>query len=161
MYTPIIGALGYVVSPDKKKTLLIHRNARPDDTHLNKYNGLGGKMQPNEDVVTCIKREILEEAGIYCEDVKLRGTINWTGFGKDGENWLGFIFRVDSFSGTVASENEEGSLLWHPIDSLNQLPMWEGDRYFLPMVFDNDPRMFHGYMPYKDERPVSWSFVRL
>ena len=118
-------------------------------------------MQPNEDVVTCIKREILEEAGIYCEDVKLRGTINWTGFGKDGENWLGFIFRVDSFSGTVASENEEGSLLWHPIESLNELPMWEGDRYFLPMVFDNDPRMFHGYMPYKDERPVSWSFVRM
>jgi 8-oxo-dGTP diphosphatase len=161
MYTPIIGTLGYILSPDKKQTLLIHRNQRPDDTHLNKYNGLGGKMRSDEDVVTCLKREIFEEAGIQCHEVKLRGTINWTGFGKDGEDWLGFIFRVDSFSGTAASENEEGTLLWHPVDKLDELPMWEGDRYFLPMVFDNDPRIFHGYMPYKNERPVSWNYLRL
>jgi N-methylhydantoinase A len=41
-----------------------------------------------------------------------------------------------------------------------QLPMWEGDRYFLPLVFDNDPRTFHGVMPYKNGRPESWSFER-
>jgi 8-oxo-dGTP diphosphatase len=39
--------------------------------------------------------------------------------------------------------------------------MWEGDRYFLPLVFDDDPRMFHGYMPYKDGKPLSWEFVRV
>ncbi|RME40633.1 MAG: 7,8-dihydro-8-oxoguanine triphosphatase, partial [Caldilineae bacterium] len=30
-YTPILATLGYVMSPDGRKTLLIHRNARPDD----------------------------------------------------------------------------------------------------------------------------------
>ena len=161
MYCPIIGTLGYILSQDREKTLLIHRNLRHNDHHLDKYNGLGGKMLPNEDVVTCLHREIYEEAGIKCDEILLRGTINWTGFGPGGENWLGFIFRIDRFSGTPFISNEEGSLSWVPIDSLDKLPMWEGDRYFLPLVFDDDPRMFHGYMPYKDGKPLSWEFVRV
>ena len=161
MYCPIVGTLGYVLSPDGKKTLLIYRNSRQDDHHLDKYNGLGGKMLPNEDVVSCLRREILEEAGIKCEKILLRGTINWTGFGPGGENWLGFIFRIDRFSGTPFTSNEEGSLGWVSIDSLDKLPMWEGDRFFLPLVFDNDPKIFHGYMPYKDGKPLSWNYVRI
>jgi len=161
MYCPIIGTLGYVLSPDKKKTLLIHRNSRPDDHHLEKYNGLGGKMHADEDVISCMRREILEEAGIECQEIVLRGTINWPGFGPAGENWLGFIFRIDSFDGVPLAVNEEGTLSWFEIDKLHSLPMWKGDRFFLPLVFDDDPRIFHGYMPYRDGNPVSWHYVRL
>ncbi len=60
-YTPIVGTLGYVISPDRQRTLLIHRNARADDDHLGKFNGLGGKMEPAEHVVSCMRREIREE----------------------------------------------------------------------------------------------------
>ena len=161
MYCPIVGTLGYILSRDRKKILLIHRNLRHNDHHLDKYNGLGGKMLPNEDVVSCLRREIFEEAGIKCEDIILRGTINWTGFGPEGENWLGFIFRIDRFSGTPFTSNEEGSLSWVPIDDLDKLPMWEGDRYFLKLVFDDDPKLFHGYMPYRDGRPLSWNYERI
>lgn len=160
-YTPIIGALGYILSPDRKKVLLVHRNAREGDDHFGKYNGLGGKMLPQEDIVTCLRREIREEAGIECEEIILRGTINWTGFGPQGEDWLGFIFRVDRFRGEPRQENSEGELNWHPLDKLSDLPMWEGDRHFLPLVFDDDPRLFHGYMPYAGSQSLSWSYVRL
>jgi 8-oxo-dGTP diphosphatase len=47
------------------------------------------------------------------------------------------------------------------LDRLMELPMWEGDRHFLPLVFDGDPRPFHGVMPYKDGRMQSWAFSRL
>lgn len=161
MYTPIVGALGYVLSADKRHTLLVHRNAREADQHFGKYNGLGGKMLPGEDVMSCLIREIREEAGIECEQVELRGTINWTGFGSAGENWLGFIFLVHLFSGTPRQSNSEGELGWHALADLSSLPMWEGDRYFLPLVFDGDARIFHGYMPYRDGRPVDWRFVRM
>ena len=159
-YTPIIGTLGYIMSPDKQKTLLVYRNARPHDQHLHKYNGLGGKMRPGEDVASCMRREIMEEAGLECLDMILRGTINWTGFGPDGENWLGFIFRIDRFRGEPYQENAEGVLAWHPVAHLLDLPMWEGDRHFLPLVFDADHRPFHGHMPYADGKPVGWSFQR-
>jgi len=161
MYRPIVGTLGFVLSEDRSQTLLVHRIARTNDAHYGKFNGLGGKMIVGEDVVSGIKREIHEEAGIICEEVLLRGTINWPGFGPHGEDWLGFIFRIDRFSGTPFSENEEGPLLWKAVNSLGTLAMWEGDRYFLSMVFDNDPRAFHGYMPYEKGRPLSWSYTRI
>ncbi|MEW6593651.1 MAG: 8-oxo-dGTP diphosphatase [Thermodesulfobacteriota bacterium] len=161
MYRPIVGTLGYVLSPDRRETLLVHRNARADDAHLGKYNGLGGKMLPHEDVLTCLHREIREEAGIECLETVLRGTINWTGFGPDGEDWLGFIFRIDRFRGAPFTENSEGVLAWQPVGRLHELPMWEGDRHFLPLVFDHDPRIFYGHMPYRNNRPVAWHYTRI
>jgi 8-oxo-dGTP diphosphatase len=161
MYTPIIGTLGYVLSSDGMRTLLVHRNARNADDHFGKYNGLGGKMRPEEDVVTCMKRELHEESGLICTALQLRGTINWTGFGPKGEDWLGFVFLITEYHGTVRSCNEEGDLDWHLLAELYQLPMWEGDRYFLPLVFDGDPRVFHGCMPYADGLPIGWSFSRI
>lgn len=160
MYQPIVGTLGFVISPDGEQTLLVHRNARAHDQHFGKFNGLGGKMKNNEDVVGCLKREIREEAGIECIDIILRGTISWPGFGPAGEDWLGFIFRIDRFSGTPFRENEEGSLSWHPLSRLHELPMWPGDRHFLAMVFDQNPAIFHGHMPYHDNEPLSWNFHR-
>ncbi len=160
-YTPILGTVGYILSPDKKKVLLVHRNAREDDHNIGKYMGLGGKMERDEDIATCMKREIWEEAGIECNEMVLRGTVNWSGFGKNGEDWLGFVFRIDSFSGVPHKLNIEGVLEWVSIDEIQSLPMWEGDRYFLPMVFDSDPRPFHGYMPYENNKPKNWSYVRM
>ncbi|MDH3329575.1 MAG: 8-oxo-dGTP diphosphatase [Desulfobulbaceae bacterium] len=161
MYEPIVGTLGYVLSPDREKTLLVHRTRRSDDLHYGKFNGLGGKLEPGEDVLSCLLREIQEESGIRCEEVELRGTVNWTGFGPHGENWLGFIFLISKFSGKPFTLNDEGELGWYTIESIHTLPMWEGDRYFLPLVFDGDPRIFYGYMPYRDGRPIDWQYRRI
>src|SRR5262249_3536183 len=57
-YTPILATLAYILSPDRRHVLLIHRNRRPDDPHYGKYNGLGGKLDRSEDVVSCVGREI-------------------------------------------------------------------------------------------------------
>ncbi len=160
-YTPILATLGYIMSPDRTQTLLIHRNAREDDQHYGKYNGLGGKLHPDEDIVTGFRREIREEAGIECVDFSLRGTISWPGVGPEGEDWFGFIFRVDTFSGTPFTENPEGTLVWIKVDDILSLPLWEGDRHFLPLVFDDDPRAFHGVMPYDGGSPVSWHYERI
>src|SRR5262245_33375866 len=94
-FTPLVGAPGYVMSPDGKQVVLIHRTGGPGDHHAGKYNGLGGKLEPGEDVVTCIRREVREEAGIECDELLLRGTISWPGFGKHGEDWVGLIFRIE------------------------------------------------------------------
>ena len=159
-YTPIVATLGYVLSPSRDRVLMIHRNAREQDHHLGKYNGLGGKLEPDEDVLSGMRREIREEAGIECEALDLRGTISWPGFGKGGEDWLGFVFLVGRFRGTPLERNAEGALEWIELGRLGELPMWEGDRHFLPLVFDADPRPFHGVMPYRDGRMQSWRYSR-
>jgi 8-oxo-dGTP diphosphatase len=159
-YTPVLATLGYVLSPDGKRVLLIHRNARDDDHHLGKYNGLGGKMDRGEDVLTCMRREIREEAGIECVEMQLRGTISWPGFGRHGEDWLGFVFLITRFAGEPFRANPEGALEWVPVASMLDLPLWEGDRHFIPLVFDDNPCPFHGVMPYRDGRMLSWNVNR-
>lgn len=160
MYTPILGTLGYIMSPDGLQTLLIHRNSRPDDQHYGKYNGLGGKLERDEDIVSGMKREIMEEAGIVCEKMVLRGTVNWPGFGPNGEDWFGFLFRIDRFSGTPFTENHEGSLEWVAVADIMDLNLWEGDRYFLPKVFADTPP-FHAVMPYEGGQLVSTFFTQV
>lgn len=159
-YTPILATLVYVMSLDGASVLMIHRNARPDDLHYNKYNGLGGKLEPREDAATGARREILEEAGIEVEELTLRGTVNWPGFGGD-EDWFAFVFRVDRWSGEPLSGNHEGTLEWVTVARLQELNLWDSDRLWLDMVFDNDSRPFHGVAPYEDGKMVSWSFTRM
>ena len=81
-YAPILATLGYVFSPNGEELLMIHRNARPNDWHFGKYNGLGGKLERDEDIVMGIRREIFEEANIHCDTLELAGTISWPGFGR-------------------------------------------------------------------------------
>jgi 8-oxo-dGTP diphosphatase len=155
-YTPILATLGYVFSPDRRQVLLIHRNARPNDAHFGKYNGLGGKLERDENIVDGMRREIREEAGIECETLQLAGTISWPGFGKNGEDWFGFIFRILRYSGTPKTHCEEGELLWTPIEQVEQLPLWPGDRYFLADVLSASNLPFHGVMPYSQGVPTAW-----
>jgi 8-oxo-dGTP diphosphatase len=156
-YMPILATLGYVLSADGGQVLLVHRNRRADDAHFGKYNGLGGKLEANEDIVAGMRREIREEAGLECTALHLRGTISWPGFGAHGEDWFGFIFLIDGWTGTPALECAEGSLSWVPREQIVELPLWEGDRHFLPLVFDRAVGQFHGVMPYANGRPVRWS----
>jgi 8-oxo-dGTP diphosphatase len=161
VYTPILATLGYVMSPDGGSVLMIHRDKRPDDLHYGRYNGLGGKVDADEDVVEAMRREIREEAGIEAEALVLRGTISWPGFGKHGEPWFGFIFRIDRWRGAPHAGNHEGTLEWVPLAELRERNIWPSDRNWLDLVFDRTPRTFHGIMPYENGVMVSWSYTEL
>jgi 8-oxo-dGTP diphosphatase len=165
VYTPVLATLGYVLSADGKSVLMVHRNARPSDHAYGKYNGLGGKLEPGEDLAAGMAREIREEAGIEVTSLQFRGTLSWPGFGNEREGWFGFVFVIDGWSGEPFTSNPEGDLHWVPIERLlaGDLPMWSGDRLWLPMVFDDDPRPFHGIEPYEGLEVVEggWNYSRL
>jgi 8-oxo-dGTP diphosphatase len=165
VYTPVLATLGYVLSADRKSVLMVHRNARPSDHAYGKYNGLGGKLEPGEDLAAGMAREIREEAGIEVTSLQFRGTLSWPGFGNEREGWFGFVFVIDGWSGEPFTSNPEGDLHWVPIERLlaGELPMWSGDRLWLPMVFDDDPRPFHGIEPYEGLEVVEggWGYSRM
>lgn len=166
MMTPVLTTLGFVVHPDGQRVLMVHRVSRSDDEQLGKYNGLGGKVEPGEDAAAGMCRELREEAGIEVDSLSLRGTVSWPGFGRHGEDHFGLVFRIDRWHlaeglDELPEANEEGPLSWQPIAGLGELPMWEGDRHFLPLVFDSDPTPFHGCIPYDHGRPTGWSVTRL
>jgi 8-oxo-dGTP diphosphatase len=158
----ILATLGYLLSADRQRVLMIRRDARPDDHHYGLYNGLGGKLEADEDICAGMRREIQEEANLTCDRLELAGTVSWPGFGKNGENWFGFVFRIPEWSGTPLTSNPEGSLEWVTVADLlvGRYPLWEGDRHFLPLVFAAG-QQFHAVMPYANGRPVSWAHSQL
>ena len=140
---------------------MIHRNKRPDDLHFGKYNGLGGRLESGEDIVSGMRREIMEESGLIADRLVLRGTISWPGFGKKGQDWFGFIFRIEEWHGEPHAGNHEGSLEWVALTDLPTISLWPSDHKFLPMVFDHDPRSFHGCMPFHNGEMIGWSYERI
>ena len=173
-FVPIVGTLAYLWDRETDRVLMIRRNARPDDDHFGKVNGLGGKLEPDEGVIASLRRELDEETGLVLDDITLRGTITWTNFGPKHEDWMGFVFLVTAWTGEPPDTNEEGSLEWIDRTRLLRacdsdpsvrddadLPMWAGDRHFVPLVFDDDPRAFHGTMPYDGDKPKDWTYERL
>ena len=160
MVAPVLQTAVYVMSPDRTRVLLMHRDKEPDDVHFGKYLSLGGHVEPDEDVLTCARREVFEESGLTTTDLVLRGTVLWTGFGTTPRDYLCFVFRADAFDGTAHDGNEEGTLEWVAISDLSRRPMWDSDHLWLPMVFDDIARPFFGVMPYDGNEMVSWTFQR-
>lgn len=155
-FRPIVGTLAFIKSPDGKKVLMVHRTFKETDENLGKWNGVGGKVERGESVEEGMRREIKEETGLDAVEMRLRGTLVWNDFGPKKEDWLAFIFVVDKFEGQPFESNEEGRLSWIATEDIPTLPMWKGDALFLPMVFDDDERLFHGFMRYEGDEPAEW-----
>jgi 8-oxo-dGTP diphosphatase len=126
----ILATLCYV--KHNGKTLMVHRNKKPDDIHEGKWNGLGGKFEPGESPEECVIREVLEESGLSIQDPKLHGLLLFTNF--KGNDWYVFVFTAREFSGELTESSPEGRLEWVGDDKLTELNLWESDHIFLPWL---------------------------
>lgn len=148
----IIGTLIYVLSKDRQSVLMVHRHKRENDDQLGFYNGLGGKLEDQETIVECMQRELMEEANIKATKFSLKGFVHWAGFGKKRETWLGAVFLVEEYEGEPHGENPEGTLEFVLLKDLYTKPLFEGDRAFLPKVFDPNQELFHAFLSYENTR---------
>jgi 8-oxo-dGTP diphosphatase len=130
------------------RTLMLHRNKKEGDVHRGKWNGLGGKLDAGESPDECVVREVREESGLRILDPRLRGVLTFPAF-RDGEDWLVFVYTATRFDGELG-ECAEGTLAWIDDAKILDLPLWEGDRHFLPWL-DGGP-FFSGKFTYRDGR---------
>jgi len=127
------------------KTLMVHRIKKANDMHQGKWNGLGGKFEPGETPEECVIREVLEESGLEIKNPNLKGFLSFPSFAND-EDWYAFVFVSTDFSGELTS-SAEGELHWISDSEILDLPLWEGDRYFLPLL--DEPAFFSAKFVYK------------
>jgi 8-oxo-dGTP diphosphatase len=86
------------------------------------YNGLGGHIERDEDVLTSARREIQEESGLTVSDLRLRG-VHQIDTGEQTGILL-FIFTAKSDSRTVVA-CDEGTLEWVSPPAWPALPLVE------------------------------------
>jgi 8-oxo-dGTP diphosphatase len=127
------------------RTLMIHRNSRPDDMHFGKWNAPGGKVEPGETPEECALREFYEETGLTVAGPRMRGVLTFPAF-DDQEDWYVFVFTAEDYSGTLRKSCPEGDLHWIDDRLLEELPLWEGDKVFMKWLDDN--RFFSGKFLY-------------
>lgn len=148
-----LATLCYVFN--KNKVLMINRNKRENDMHLGKWNGLGGKFNPGETPEECVIREVYEESGLLIQDPTLKGFLTFPAF-EDEEDWYVFVFTANKFSGELI-ESEEGELEWVEWEKITDLPLWEGDKYFLEWL--NQDRFFSAKFIYKNSKYITHSVI--
>lgn len=146
----ILATLCYV--QHENKTLMLLRNKKPDDIHRGKYNGLGGKLEKGESPYECAKREIMEEAAIAVSELKLIGVLTFPCF-DDTNDWYVFVYLAKSTT-FLCGECDEGTLAWIENDKILQLPLWDGDKIFLPLVLSGTP--FEGKFNYFQKQLLSY-----
>jgi 8-oxo-dGTP diphosphatase len=132
---------------------MIHRIKKENDFHEGKWNGLGGKFEQGESPEDCVIREVKEEAGLDIIEPKLKGFITFPLFdGKD--DWYVFLFTVDNFSGNLI-DSAEGRLAWIDNDKLLDLNLWDGDRIFIPWLFQD--KFFSAKFNYLNGKFIDYS----
>ena len=111
--------------------LMMHRVKKEEDENAGKWIGIGGHLEENESPEECIRREAREEAGVELSDLRLRGIITF--ILPDWGNELTFLYTAKTDTAELP-DCGEGVLEWVPIENVMSLPLWEGDKVFLPLL---------------------------
>jgi 8-oxo-dGTP diphosphatase len=110
------------------------------------YNGLGGHVEKQEDILSSAKRELMEEAGVQCSDLHLRGMV--TIEVQDQQGILMFVFSGSNVLGKLQN-SIEGQLEWIEIQKMESLPIVEDVPFLVHMLID-DKRLFFGHYSYDE-----------
>lgn len=97
----------------------------------------GGKAEFGENIIQTGVREFYEETGLQLKQAQL-GAITTVVVEEELEKkeWMLYTIKGIGSSGELVKENREGTLEWHHVDKIDELPMFEGDRFIIKELLD-------------------------
>ncbi len=101
-----------------------------------KYNGIGGKLEPDETVEQAMVRETQEEIGVTPTKYQKHGVLDFDMYYK-GEHVLEVvhIFTATEFDGEP-QESDEMRPTWFMLDKIPLDQMYQTDAKWLPLVLE-------------------------
>lgn len=141
------------------ENVLLMQRAPHKRVFPNKYNGLGGHIERDEDPLTSARREILEECGLEVTDLRLRGVHNIHAGEQSGI--MLFVFTAQSESREFTDDGREGTLHWIPINELENTDLVEDLPLILPRVLamPNDAAPYFAHVSYDANDHIRMNFV--
>ena len=137
------------------RILLLFRDKKEVDINKNKWIGVGGHIEEGETPVDAVIREVKEETNYDLVEYAKKAIIIFN-FGKEIEIMHLFVSR--KFKGRLNPDCNEGELEWIDISELPNIPMWDGDRIFLPLVLNDSP-FFEMVLYYKGEQLTKYKYL--
>jgi 8-oxo-dGTP diphosphatase len=136
--------------------VLLLRGAPTKRIWPNKYNGVGGHVEPHEDVYSAALREIREETGLAVRDLRLRGVINIPVDAHNNTGILVFCFTAGATTRKV-QPSDEGTLEWISRGRLLEMDLVEDLPTLLPRVLamgTDEPPFFAHYRYDEQDRLI-------
>lgn len=130
--------------------LMLLRNKKEVDENKGKWIGVGGKFEEGESPEDCLARETLEETGLKLTEYKFRGIVTFVS-DEWGTEYM-HLFTATGYEGELL-DCTEGELKWIPKSEIMNLNLWEGDKVFLPKLFE-DSSFFSMKLVYKGDELV-------
>jgi len=100
-----------------------------------RWNGVGGKLKPNETPEECVKREVFEETSLKVLGLRFHGILNFYFGDRKEPLWIVYVFSTRTFEGEPRS-GEEGELRWFGFEEIPYDEMWQDDRHWLPLLLE-------------------------
>ena len=129
--------------------LLLYRNKKKNDMSEGKWIGVGGHVEKGETIDDAVVREVYEETGLTVHSLKCDGEVLF--INNDYKEMM-YVYEISDFTGELKDCNE-GERAWIDIDEMLTLPMWEGDKAYLPLLRRHE--YFRLEIRYRDKTLVS------
>lgn len=131
-------ASGWVVSPDRKKVLMVYHNI------YNSWSWMGGHADGDMDLQAVAEREIREESGIQNLRLLTPGIFSLEILSVDGHEKRGkyvsshlhynvtYLFEADTEQKTALKPDENSGVQWIPVEDL---PKMVSEPWFLERIY--------------------------
>ena len=110
---------------DKKEIALLHILGKDKFGDRDHYETIGGGVNVNEDLITSLRREVLEEVGYTIKNIKEIGKIDieYCLLNRIDEGYF-FYAEIDEYRGTSLEEYEKeifDKVEWFSLSSIDEL----------------------------------------
>jgi 8-oxo-dGTP diphosphatase len=130
----------------KDDRVLLQKGSQTKKLWAGLYNGLGGHIERGEDVLSSARRELLEEAGLTCADLRICGMVMIDV--NEDEGILMFVLSGMNPAGEIRA-SDEGVPEWIPISKVKQLPVVDDIPSMIERVKRHQGNIpFSGYYTY-------------
>lgn len=97
------------------------------------WNGFGGKVEKNESVLNCAKRELCEECNINAVDLKHIGVVRYDEVDEKRISIV-HIFICNKFNGNPSGSEEMNPIKWYLFNDIPYKQMWPDAVEWLPVA---------------------------
>ncbi|MBX3002169.1 MAG: NUDIX domain-containing protein [Caldilineaceae bacterium] len=136
---------------DGGREVLLIKGAPTKRLWANRYNGVGGHVEWNEDILQAAQRELYEESGLIGVDLKLRGVINIAAQpeGNAPAGVIVFLFCAETEARAIRA-GDEGESAWVPLADLQNYPLVDDLYTLIPLLMADEAPIYGHYQPAMD-----------